>query len=298
MDTYEIKLAEKVILWSEIFSLQNPDTNNGILDNYDQEKGGNVVSVVSNYDFENTDDRNYWFYNDITFAVPNKASLTLRSTYLIEVEKFQWEQLFTVENILPILKVSVENTIIELIELCKINSIDQTEMLNLDSLMPEHDQLLLMSQDMVNDYSTERVMFTKNNAEALNTLVLKCPMKSQLDLTFNYTFLILDEILFNNLHFKRSMNRETFFKVVPEMKYNSLKLKCLQIREREVALNDMDFFFLIKCMDCAVQLLLGNNADYLIPISEERGVTAEVRSFYFKSVTELFEVNRKRNEGL
>ena len=146
----------------------------------------------------------------------------------------------------------------------------------------------ILSKGMVETYTNNRQYHDTNCFEAENTIALHCPQSAETNITLHCCFLIMDEILFNNPAFNRSYNRSVFYNYVPECRYYTLKMKCIQIATQAVALSSLNVQLFLVLLDCSLQMLLGDKADCLIAVLEERGVSQNIRNIFFKSSTELF----------
>jgi hypothetical protein len=67
-------------------------------------------------------------------------------------------------------------------------------------------------------------------------------------------------------------------------------MKCIQIDKHSVALSSLDVQLFLIILDCYLQMLLGDKADVLNAVLEDRGVNSNHRNMYFKSSTELFSI--------
>ena len=88
-------------------------------------------------------------------------------------------------------------------------------------------------------------------------------------------FMIMDEILFLNKAFNRKHNLEVFSDAMPETFYYTLKLRCLKIETKKIKLTLKDTIWFCICLDCALQMLIDDHADKLMPSLLKNGLTAE-----------------------
>jgi len=298
MNPVKIELFQLNHLWHDIYSPQNPDLNGTPGEDIEAETPGKgpIIQLAHNYDYETLPDNNFHFYSDITLRLPNIVSVTIRSQYKIISEEFEWDNLFSVEIINAILSNAIDNTIRNLTSFCKQNlpelSIDITK----EQTSITDETINVISKDVVDTYFNYRKMDDINNAPMLRTIGLVCPDTNEMKNTLNLTFHILDQILFNNLSFQRLKNQDVFFDIVPMVKYHSLRLKCLQIQQQEVELSQVDVHFFLRCVDCAVQMLLGDKAEYLIRELAQHGVNDEIQSVFFKNTTRLFDMYANSHE--
>ncbi|HJV77645.1 MAG TPA: hypothetical protein VJ602_04620 [Paludibacter sp.] len=295
MNTIEVKLFEKDTLWFEKYSPDNLDTEIDHELNEDDapEDVALMMKVGSLFDYATLPDNQWEFYSDISVKLPHLAAVMIRSQYKLYSEDFEWDRLFVVENIKPIVSNAIMNALIEFRRICIENSVALTpEMQKKDPEIP--DQMIdMVCENMVNQYFTCNKPFDIANGLAVTEVELQCPSSHSVNVTLNLTFLVMEEILFNNRGFNRRHNREVFFEIVPEMKFYSLRMKCVQIGKHAVDLTPVDVHFFLICMDCALQMILGDKADLLTPVLEERGATDEVQKVWFKSASDLLNVCRE-----
>jgi len=294
MNTINIELFEKNTLWFEKYSQENLDTEIDIEIN---ESGENVdpgpqFKICCLFDYATLPDKRWEFYCDVFVKLPHVAVVMIRSQYKVFSDNFEWDSLFVVENMKLILTNSIYNALFEFKDICVANSIALTpEIIEKKPEVP-NEMIDLVCENVVDEYFTHRKPNDIVNNLALKEIELRCPMSEQVNITLNLTFLVMEQVLFNNLRFKRRENQDVFFKIVPEVKFYTLRMKCIQIGQHEVELTVMDLHFLLICMDCAIQMVLGDKGDLLIPVLEERGVTNEIQTAWFKSATELLHATR------
>lgn len=297
MNTIEIELFEKDTLWFEKYSPENLDTEiDHEMDDADTPDDAPMLKVGSLFDYATLPDKRWEFYSDISVKLPHLAAVMIRSQYKLYSENFEWDHLFIVENVKVIVSDAITNALIEFKRICIENSVALSpEMIEKDPEVP--DQMIdMVCENIVQQYFENNKPFDMANGVALTQVEIKCPSSQSVSITLNLTFLVMEQILFNNLGFNRRHNREVFFEVVPEMKFYSLRMKCIQIDKHEVEFTPVDLHYFLICMDCALQMILGDKADLLIPVLEERGATDEVQKIWFKSASDLLNVCRESVE--
>jgi len=294
MNTIKIELFEKNTLWFEKFTPENLDTEIDIEIN---ENGENVdvdtqFKICCLFDYATLPDKRWEFYCDVFVKLPHVAVLMIRSQYKVDSVDFKWDNLFVVENMKLIMTNSIYNALFEFKDICLENSIALApEIIEKEPEVPI-ELIDLVCENVVDEYLTHRKPNDIVNNLALKEIELRCPMSEPVNITLNLTFLVMEQVLFNNRSFNRKQNQDIFFKIVPEVKFYTLRMKCIQIGQHEVELTVMDLHFLLICMDCAIQMVLGDKGDFLIPVLEERGVTNEIQTVWFKSATELLHATR------
>lgn len=297
MNTIKIELFEKNTLWFEKYSPENMDTEIDLEMIEDEGPDAVPMMKVGNlFDYATVSDGHWEFYSDISVKLPHLAAVMIRSQYKIYSEDFRWDDFFSVENVKPVLTNAINNALYEFRHICIKNSVALTsEMMAEDPVVPD-EAIHKVCEHVVYEYVTHRKIFDTANSEALREIELRCPSTWPVDITLNLTFLVMEQILFNHRGFNRHHNREVFFSIVPEMKFYSLRMKSIQIGQHNVDFTVMDVHYFLICMDCALQMVLGDKADLLLPVLEERGATDEVQKMWFKSATDLVNACRESVE--
>ena len=286
----EVELIDIFYMWTEVYSPQNLDIEETpFISSTFEDKGDATMQISNNFDYEILPNKEWHFYHYLGMRLPHLARVVIRLNYQMKGEDPAWSTLFTFENIQELVLLSIEHTVLSFKDFCKTNSVDLIPTFKIDAEELEEMKVVL-SKGMVETYNTNRKYHDLNCFEAENTIALHCPQSAHVNITLHCSFMIIDEILYNNLAFKRSYNRSVFYNYVPECRYYTLKMKCIQIAQHPVALSSLDVQLFLVLLDCSLQILLGDKADFLIAVLEERGVSSNHRKMYFKSATELFSI--------
>jgi hypothetical protein len=126
------------------------------------------------------------------------------------------------------------------------------------------------------------------NAYLIENTGLRVTTGKNMILTFQPTFLILDDIFYNNHLFKRKQNREAFFTIMTESRYTTLKLHCLQVLEKDIELCYFDTILFHLCLDCALQVLLGDKGEDLQETLIQNKIGVNAQKIFIKQGTLLF----------
>jgi hypothetical protein len=296
MTEIDVVLFEKNILWYEIYSTENPDTEIDLETMEDMDSENPMMKLGCLFDYAILEDNSREFYTDILVKLPHTAAIMMRSHYSIKAEGFEWEYLFYPDKLKPIVSDALMNSMIEFRAFCADKGVKlPSEMLAKEPELTD-EMVNGVCYNFVEDYNSYRKIYDAANAGAQKEIELNCPRSNGAIVTLNLTFLVMEQILFNNRRFNREYNREEFFKKVPEMKFYTLRMKCIRIGQHPVALTVEDVHYFLICMDCALQMILGDKADYLTPVLKERGVTDEVLQMWFKNASQLLNACRKSVE--
>jgi hypothetical protein len=286
---FKINLAKKLIFMQELFGPQNPFVRNTLSPLEDEaEDLGPLVGIQCNTDFESIDDEN-WFYSEVTFEVAGIARIVLRCEFLIDCDvEFGWGNLYQHGTIDVIIRASIEQAVSEIIRFCKESNVEDTDKVVPAMLLPPDDVMKPIYDNQIDIFFNSVLPFHEKHQESLNTTGMVCPPAINTELGLNVTFLIIDQVIYSDMRFNRQQNRKVFFEYVPEIKFNTMKLRSGTVRNNTVTFNEVEVTWLLRCMDCATQLMLGDYGDRFIPICEDRGINEKLRSMYFKSITEFF----------
>jgi len=289
MDTIEVNLFQVDYLWHHIFTPESPDFEEDVSEEEEEAIGGegSIMELVHNFDYATLPDNKCEFYSDVTIRFPMVAAVCMRSQFRVEAQAFDWDIFFTKENIRDVLSTAIVNTLKGLRDICQQNGVALPPEINTPSPMVTEEMLLPIIEDTVRIYFEMRKPNYLSNYPMQETIQLKCAPTRDSILVFNIVFFVLDEVLFKNRSFRWKHNQDVFFKQVPEMKYTSLKMKCQKIMHEEVQLTQMDVTFFIRCLQCTVQLLLGDKGDSFFPALEEKNVNSELQKVFFKNADQL-----------
>ena len=291
METQErpIEHLEVYNLWEQIFTPEDPDPE--ILKHSNRNNDPESFDLSTTFDYDLTDKDNILFFCDVTIWLPGKAIQCTRCTFKVDLPTFP--DVFTIEN----LRFPVDTTIYYAFDALK-DTCDENSLLfppELDHYERRLSDTFIdgICSDLVNIFKHNRVPFDMKNRELFLYYGLKFGSGWETEHLMVLTFSVIDQLIYKNAAYNRIHNREVFFDQVPEMRYNSLRLKCAQIDRQDVNLTDIESIFFLKCIDCSVQILLSNIGDRLQPVLEEWGVSAEVLNNFYKSATRLFKIYHK-----
>lgn len=291
----EIELYGNTVLWFDQYSATFPDLNVDVTD--PKEDSGEYIKIASSYDFEILKDNECRFYFDLNLRYPNKASLSARYSFKFEEEEFDWDDFFTEGIIKEIIISCTPPTFDCFIETCKEQGVELPP--DIERREEENEKLYnLLCNNIIKNYSHYRKPLEIANGPDANKISLVCPKSGIIHITMNAVFITLDEILFNNQQFNLLQNRKAFFNVVPELRFYTLKEKCLEIAEHDVEISVVNMVAFLNCVDCAMQMLLGEKADYLIPVLEKYNITKEYQKDFFQSATSLFASYNKNEKSV
>jgi hypothetical protein len=283
------------ILWFEKFSSNNPDVEDFVGMHADElEDPNNPMFVLTcAYDFDISHDQGRKFYVDTYAKLPHYAILKIRVHYgMEEIEDFEWDDLFTPGRLGVLVENAIQNGLYHYVIQCKANGV------TLPSGILEHEpeiprqEIDNLTTNLIDDYFSHRKPFLQANAGGFEMHAITLPPVQNWIVTINLTLMIMEEVLFNNLHFNRRDNREKFFTIVPEPFFYSMRNKCLGLNKQEITLNQVEMHYLLIAQDCALQMAMGEKADFLNEVMVSRGFIKDVQKIWHTGAGKLVELCR------
>ncbi len=268
MPNQSFQLNQSYHLWFEIFNKP-----------YEQ---GFEADITSNYDYETRPDGKKWVYIDIGLKL-NYASVVYRSGFEFDEKALTWKDIFVPGTVNAMLKTAFEETQKGYIVFCEANKIQIPESCKIPDALLEP-----FGNTIIEQYTLYRSISDEENAYLINTIVLECETGLETYLIFKYTFDILQEVLFYLPAFNKEHNREVFSDIIPLPRYFTLRHNCKAIEYDDISLSGYDMVMFFQCLDCALQMLIGNKADFLISYLQPQGFDAETQAAYIKSGTNQF----------
>jgi|GEM_PF-777217 hypothetical protein len=287
-----IDLFKVDILWFEKFSPENPDVEDfvGIAEDKPGDPDIPMFVLSCAYDFDINSDGVREVYIDVHTKLPHYANMKSRVYYRLEKSMdFEWDNLFTSERLRILLENAIQNGLYHFVKQCTSNRVTLPPgMLEHQPEIPPH-EIDNMAANLINDYFSHRKPYLESNAEVINMHAITLSPSQNWIITLHLTLLVMEEVLFNNLHFNRRRNREKFFEIVPEHFFYSLRSKCIQLNTQEITFNQVEIHYWLIAQDCALQMALGEKADALAPIIVSRGFTNEIQKIWHTGASKLVE---------
>jgi len=286
--SFDIHLTDRIILWAEIINPKNPNIIDLAPLLVGKKNTGVALGMRCNTDFETNDDGD-WFYVDVLYELQDIAHLIMRTIFkvLFDKDDRNWGYVYDPNAIGKILRPPIESAVEELIRFCQQKKVPDAQNFTKELFLVTEDEFNRIYANQANIYVNSFVPFCKQYEKGLKTEALYCNVDNYLIISLSIPFLVIDEVTLNP-RFNRIHNRDVFFWYVPEMKYNTLKLRSRKLKDHPISFNTVELFWLIQCIDCATQLLLGKNGYRFIPVCEERGFKKAERAIYYESIAQLF----------
>lgn len=283
MKKINIKLVQSNYLWFEAFHPNHPEVINS-----DHDPENPMVDFCGNFDYEFLPTGIRHVYIDIELKMIPVGAILVRSDFEFKCKEFLWDYIFTVDIIHPMVSLAIKKCITAFEEQCELLQI------TMPYSIPFTDEVVsAIGKVIIAQYFDYRKPHDIENAYLMSNIGLECKQSNNTFITIQGTFLIIDELIYNNPRFDRKHNLKVLTGFVPEPRYLTLKMNCIQIIDHPVKLTFYDAILFYTCVDCAMQMLLSDKSDLMISALEAKGMTKEIRSTFFKHGTNLFNVIRK-----
>jgi hypothetical protein len=299
LEPIQMKVIDAIELWYEVYTPANPDarTSGERLIENEVEGEGQLIGILNNYDYADLPDYNWRLYYYITIHLPDVVTYTAAIRYEFHAERFDWEDFFDSRSIRSSLTLALKTTIEMFQDFYTRESLTTETEFTKEGYMPDEALIEKMCEDMENNYYEVRRPVDWSDYSMLTKIHISRPFGNESYLSMTLTFIVLTEILFDNEAYNRKHNREVFFQQVPEMKFYSVWLKCNEMAKGDVALTGSETVVFLPCVECALQVMLSEKGERLIPMLEERKFTKEVRDIWIKTCAKLLEAFPKEADA-
>jgi len=283
------------ILWFEAYSAENPDVEDfvGMPEDEPEDPDNPMFVITCGYDFDINRDGVREVYLDSFTKLPHYATLKVRSLYQIDKTiDCEWDDVFVPERLRLLVENAIQNGFHNFVKQCKGAGVTLPQgILEHQPEIPPQ-EMDNLAANLINDYFDYRKPFMERNAETINMHAITFPPGQNWVITLHLTLLVMEEVLFHNLHFNRRKNREKFFEVVPESSFYSLRNKCILLNKEEITFNQLEVHYWLIAQDCALQMAMGEKAGALIPIMVSRGFTDEIQKIWYTGAAKIVELCR------
>lgn len=238
--------------------------------------------LSSNFDYDTLFDGTKRVYIDIGMKFSN-SKILFRSGFEFDGREMNWDEVFDYDFINKLINRAFEISSDEYCRICEERNIPFTVVKNLNENLAA-----TMTKGIIKQYTEYRSVSDKENEYLINTVGLECEPGNESIALLKCTFLILDEILINHPSFNNEYNRDAFSDYIPMPKYYTLRFNCLLIEYNEVQISFYDTILFYHCLDCALQMLVGDKSDIIIEAIEKKGIDKKMQQLFIESGTEFF----------
>ena len=278
--TSQWQVIQKNFLWFEILDELHP-----LVSGIETDSDEDTYAISSNFDYEKLPGNVYRMYIDIGLKVVPHAAIITRTSFEYQNDTLGWNDFFTGSGIQPLVKTALETCLTIFMEQCEVENID------LDWEMTGEDaKVKTITDQFIELYINDRRQYDVENQKMMEEIGLTLTPGLNTRNCMAMTFLIIDEVLYYNPQFHRLQNRINFGEVIPEPLYFTIKMKCLEIKDKDVQLSIFHTIFFLMCLDCALQLVLGDHEAELISKLGERGLNETNRQLFISEGSKWFNV--------
>lgn len=263
----------KCYLWFTPYEDNNPDVIAAGA-TFDEPK----ASIGVNFDVEQPQKEQWLFYADISLSIKPYAKILTRSCFKVTCTEVI---LFTKEIMVPLMEAAIENAISGFNARCKAYNLKHDwDLPDLKTHAPAFADNVIKQY-----YNDHKPQFENNKLHKQEGL--KLTMGNKTNLAVKATFMLVDEVLYENPAFNHKHNRSMFNTAMPMTMYYTLKLNCLKIDTEDIQMTWLNTVHFMLAMDCALQLLLGDHFDKLQPGIERKGLTPENQKAFISFATKM-----------
>ncbi len=275
-------LYESLVLW---FNPYNEEEKSLLTDDeYDIK-----VGVFPYFDYEIATTGQWLVHIDIDIDFVTKAKTRVRTSYEVSCS---FEQLFTHDVLNLFYEKAIELSIAGFND--RYQKLDAAyEPLNAE-VFSEH--IPRFADDTIKQFITRKENDTFFLSKEIN--LIKIPKNDFFRFIITATFVIMDEVLYNNKSFNLQHNQEVFHAVIPSAHYYTIRFNCLDILEEDVTLvmsHNIAFHIFV---DFAIQMLLDRHLDTLMPGFLARGFNTEQQQKFIKFATQFLDESRKHQKEM
>ena len=249
-----------------------------------------MASFNHGFDYEKSADNKWKLHIDAGLSIMPVAEIKTRSSFDLECETGEEEHLFTTEGI-PLLndinRIVFKKCVKSFNEECTAGGLESGWNFEISD---EH--LQGFSEGMISQYIIRKAGDLKNMR--LNKQALTLTQGKLTYLMVMATFLIIDDILHLNKVFDRKHNLGVFTKVISETYYYTLKIRCMRIETETIELILKDTILFAICLDCALQMLMNDHTDKLMPSIIANGLTTEKQQAFISFADGMLKHMRER----
>src|SRR5665213_2154619 len=266
---YSVKVNKRQVNFDfiktrSLWFIPKPATHpESVIAGYTQPEDALQASLSFNFDYEYSHTDNWKIHLDFSLQILPLAAIKQRSSFSFSGED---KILFAPQVFEVMLDETIKNCVAAFKEQCILHNIkfdddiDSTpEMVKglSDNAREQYETGAKPHRDKNNPMYDDGMRFTVGG----NTLLV---MKG--------TYMIMDELLFLNPLFNHKHNLEALhsFGGINEPHYETLKENCLELENGPIQLNWVQTVFFFICLDIALQMLISDHADTLIPTFMEK----------------------------
>lgn len=237
------------------------------------------VNCVTEYDYAKVSPGHWRVFLDLRFEVETIAYMGLRCGFEALAPE---ENVFSTEAFEVMLEATLEIGL-ETFE-------TQRKAHNLEPVSLQMEDFAEYQKNIATDFAHSYFEYRQADDHRNENLMgegVRFTAGSHTSLILHGTFMIVDQVLFLNPNFNHSHNQNVFTGIIPLVRYNTLKLKTINIASEEVAFSWLQVVYFLLAMDAALQLMVGDHLDAMTDQLEALGLTEPTRVEYLKQASNM-----------
>jgi hypothetical protein len=222
---------------------------------------------------------------DMQVALENHGEIMCRHRFIYQGDNITFDDIFQVDVLYHNVRLGLMFTFFELEKKCNAIGIPfrfkTADFMEMDVDRPEN--IIKLTEGIIGSYHQFERQYYYNNLQvrSIHALAIKSDLAGYW-LIYG-TFTILDYLLFKKSGFNLARNRESFDQYIPLRILLTVRDKCFQIKDKNLHLTIFEAFILLKCINCALQVLVGSDkADLLIRKIELKNMRKRNRDQYIQ----------------
>jgi hypothetical protein len=231
------------------------------------------------YDYETFSPEDWLFHADITIDVKSLAAVVVRTSFKLLGTA---EDIFSQKVQEDIVRFAYKQAQSGFKTICQQNNLnDKLELPLVD------DFLSTTIENNIHTYFDYRAEDYEDNRWLIETDGMRLTIGKNTQTVIQSTVIVIDRILYSDPAMDNEHNRTVFNEYIPLPVYHTLKPKLIKINDGAIQLSWMDTVIYFKCLDCALQLVLGKHIDTLLPKLEELGLNQPTIDYFVQEGSKL-----------
>jgi hypothetical protein len=231
------------------------------------------------FDYKRYKNKEWSVYIDISFSAAGYFDAYLRSCFFLKRDL----ELFIPETIEPMMEQALEQTGETILAKCKENNLAFG-----DNFVPFNETLRRnFTNEIIDIFNRQRLEQEREEKETRVEEGLTIPADSVGLIVLTGTIVIIDKVMFDNEAFDWKNNSEVFAEAVPISSYLTMREECIALKDKPILLNWYSTTYLVICIDCALQLLLGPKSEKLEKAVANQGFNSETTKQYISDSSKI-----------
>lgn len=271
-----LNAAQNIVLWFEPLPENHPRSI---------AEGATLAELVStssiSFDYEHLTSTKWKIHLDIGLHILPIARIAVRSSFFVDGND---TDVFSMATLLPMYELAFKNMTERFKEKCDEHTIEFNR--RIKNTINEKEMFV---NGIIDSYFNFRKRDEVLNQKLLAQSFLELSPGINTLIVVNWVFIILDEVLFFNDAFDHEHNqRELATESIPQPIYHTIKHKFIELEKGNIKFNLFDSILFYLCLDIALQLIIGDNSDALLPALIEKGFTDDKQQKFIETGNDMF----------